>query len=97
MARYVSPLGSPKTAGFRLASRPARLEGGVLGLLSNGKPNANRLLRGLGEEFATHHGIKDILWLDKTQQAQGPGYPSPSWMFDVLSSGTVAVLTASGD
>jgi hypothetical protein len=93
---YVSPLGHPRTAGFSVAARPA-LQGGVLGLLTNGKPNADRLLRNLGDTLAAGHGVRDVMWLDKTARADGPGFAAPGWMLELLSSGTVAVLTASGD
>jgi hypothetical protein len=93
---YVSPLGHPRTAGFALAARPA-LAGNVVGLLTNGKPNADKLLRNLGDALAATHGVGDVMWLDKTASADGPGFAAPDWMLELLSSGAVAVLTASGD
>jgi hypothetical protein len=95
--RVVNPIGSLSGAPFSTAPRTGRLRGGVLGALTNGKPNADVLL----EEFATRLqrmlGLSGVMRLDKTAAAAGPGMPAPDWMIERLASGTVAVLTASGD
>ena len=78
---------APRLQGFR----------GRIGFLTNGKPNATKLLQAIEKRFAAHPGVTGFLWLDKSRDAEGPGASSTEWMFQALSSGTIAVLAASGD
>lgn len=93
--RVVDPTRPTLDARGALAPRQAKLRG-TIGLLSNGKPNATMLLQAL-EERLRDYGVTEFLWLDKSRNALGPSQASPEWMIQRLTSGTVAVLAASGD
>ena len=93
----VNPMGAGATATSELAPHPGALRGKTLGVLCNGKPNADKLLGALAQRFVQEHDMADVLWMDKVDLAKGPGDPCPEDLIDRLSSGTVAVLAASGD
>lgn len=95
--QVVNPLGTPQAAGAELAASPQSLRGARLGVLWNGKPNADELLRAVAARLIEGQGMAGMLWLKKGDLASGPGFPSPQPLIDRLSSGTVAVLAASGD
>ena len=95
--RVVNPIGSLSTAPFPTAPRTGSLRGGVLGALTNGKPNADILLQEVASRLQRSLGLAGVMRLDKTASAAGQGMPAADWMIERLASGTVAVLTASGD
>ena len=81
----------------RLAKRPSTLTGGIVGLLSNGKPKAEPLLEAVMGHLRARFDLAGEIWHDKTHEASGAGTPAPDWVIDRLSAGTIAVLSASGD
>lgn len=95
--KVLSPIGQIGSGRFPAAQRPASLDGAVLGLLSNGKPNADNLLDEIVAQLSERYRLAEPMRLDKTDGAAGPAYGATDWMLERLSSGTVAVLTASGD
>ena len=50
---------------FVLATRPASLDGKVVGLLANNKPHSEELLRMISEVMAEHYSIKGIVEYNK--------------------------------
>jgi hypothetical protein len=95
--RVVDPMGRPTAGVLPTAERNGKFKGGVLGTLSNGKPNADVLLDEVAGRLREALGFTEVMHFDKTLQAEGPGMAGPDWMIERLASGTVAVLTASGD
>ena len=81
-----------------MAPRPELRPGARVGLLSNGKAGAATLLgvfySRLQDEFPE---LGDALVSDKGHEAEGPSKAASPAQLDTLSSGAVAVLTASGD
>jgi hypothetical protein len=57
----LDPTGSASlTSDTTLAPRPSTLEGTVVGLLANGKPNGEVLLDEIGAYLKKHHGVRDV-------------------------------------
>ena len=73
------------------------LRGKTLGVLWNGKPNADNMFRILSKRLQDTYGVADIMWINKSEVAEGPGRPATDEILDQLAAGTVAVLTGSGD
>src|SRR4051794_15426421 len=73
------------------------VRGKTVGVLWNGKPNADNLFRVIERRLKESFGIAGTIWVDKLTDAHGPALPATEAMFDKLSSGAVAVLTGSGD
>jgi hypothetical protein len=93
----ISPTGvvpAPETSdeGWQLDVR-----GQTIGILWNGKPNADNLFRVIERRLTDEYGIAGTFWVDKYSEAQGPALPATEAMFEKLSSGAVAVLVGSGD
>jgi hypothetical protein len=95
--KVVSPVGEIGNGRFPAATRPGSLDGAVIGVLSNGKPNADLLLDEVIAQLSERFRLAEPMRLNKTDGAFGPAHGAADWMIDRLSSGTVAVLTASGD
>ena len=95
--KVVSPIGEIGGSRFPAATRPASLDGAVLGLLSNGKPNADNLLDEIVTQLSEHFRLAEPMRVNKTEGAHGPAHGATDLQIERLSSGTVAVLTASGD
>ena len=93
--KVLSPIGDPASDRLTRAPRIARLDGGAIGLLSNGKPNADNLLDAIHAEITGGRGTP--LRFNKSKSAHGPAFAATEGVFERLSSSTVAVLVASGD
>lgn len=86
---------------------PGRLKGRVLGVLSNGKPNATTFLTKLGECIAHRQRCSSTLILDKKKTPDPIGAArglmldklggAPRWMLEQLSGQAAAVLVGNGD
>jgi hypothetical protein len=87
------PAGRSAAVAKTLARRPARLEGLVVGLLDNSKPNARALLeevaRGLRERF----GVRDVRVWGKPGSSHGA---APA-VLDEIAGACAVALTASAD
>jgi hypothetical protein len=92
--RVVDPSFAAPPSRVRPAPRPASLEGGVLGLLSNGKPNAAALLDAVAAGLRA--GGRTVRY-DKTEHGSGPSTPTPPWIVERLAAESMAVVLASGD
>ena len=77
----------------KAAARLAGLDGKVLGLLANGKVNADRLLDLVGGELAARYRIRDVMVRIKPNASQ----VASEAMLDELARTCDAVVTAIGD
>jgi hypothetical protein len=73
------------------------LKGGVIGLLSNGKPNARALLDLAFNKLQERLGPLRSVHYEKHKLGSDSGSASPPWLIDKLALGTIAVITGSGD
>jgi hypothetical protein len=66
LEEILDPTGaSDTTSDTTLAPRLVTLDGKVLGLLDNGKPNGAALLQELGRQLRMRHALKDVLMYTK--------------------------------
>jgi hypothetical protein len=91
----IDPTGGPSAdaAGLRLAARPGRLDGLVVGLLANPKRNAEEFLDAVGELLAADHGTADVVRARKTSITD----PVPPATLAELSERCDVVLIGVGD
>jgi hypothetical protein len=91
----VDPTGGPSVTatGPRLAARPARLDGLVVGLVANPKKNAEPFLDALGELLAAEHGTAGVVRTRKTSITE----PIPPAALDELAQRCDVVLIGVGD
>lgn len=87
-----SPVTTGGTGGWQVD-----LRGQTVGVLWNGKPNADNLFRAVTRRLGESYDVAGVLWEDKVAGARGPAFPAGEDMLDRLSSGAIAVLTGSGD
>ena len=59
--KVFDPTAGPRTDGFELADRPASLQGKVVGLLDNSKPNSDKILRLVGAMLKEKHGVSELV------------------------------------
>lgn len=93
----LDPIGQGPEIADGESNRPMDVRGKKLGVLWNGKPNADNLLRLLSQKLSDRWSMAAVLWEDKVASAGGPAYPATEEIYTRLSSGAVAVLTGSGD
>ncbi len=91
--RYLVPTQEADTVPAGMAPRLAGLNGITLGILSNGKANATRLLELVGEEMTARYDIAAIVHEVKL----AAGSNCPAVVLDSLSAQTDAVIVAIGD
>jgi hypothetical protein len=92
------PIAPERDDQSRLAPRPRLVPGARIGLLANGKPNADVLLDVVHARIA--EAFPDLgkpILINKGTEARGAGDPATEGQYEMLSSGAVAVLAASGD
>lgn len=90
--RLLSPLAAPRPATAKAAPRLATLDGKVLGLLNNSKPNADRLLARLHARLAERYALAGVVQVRKDTSTR----PAPVAILAALA-GADFVLTAVGD
>jgi hypothetical protein len=88
----VVPVHEASDEGWQLDVR-----GKTVGILWNGKPNADNLFRIIERRLIDDYGIAGTVWVDKHAEAQGPALPATEAIFKKLTSGAIAVLVGSGD
>lgn len=97
--KVMSPVGAllaQQAAG--LAPRKPLPSGGIVGLLSNGKPNAHELLETAFTQLQARLGVKlTAMRYEKHVVGAGSGSGTPRWLLDKLAAETVAVIAATGD
>ena len=76
-----------------LAPRPEDLNGKVIGLLSNSKRNADKLLDGVYALLQDTYEFKGVVRLDKGDASR----PAPKHIMDELLEKCDLVITATGD
>jgi hypothetical protein len=84
-----------------LATRPASLQGKIVGLIPNWRPAAVHLLGEIGRQLQAHHGVKEVVMeppVRVSAMAQGgkllDGIRS---QLDALSGRVDVAITATGD
>lgn len=95
--QVLDPVGSSPVTSTGDGAWRVDLRGQTLGVLWNGKPNADNLFRILARRLTETYGVAEVKWADKGSEARGPAFPADEDMLDRLSSGAIAVLTGSGD
>ena len=93
MIKLVSPRLDPAAAAVADARRLASLDGVVLGLLSNGKANSERLLDLIAADLSNRYTLKDVVRVTKSHCSLPPSDAD----VELLANETLAVLTAIGD
>ncbi|MDP6565182.1 MAG: hypothetical protein QF578_10170 [Alphaproteobacteria bacterium] len=90
---YLEPVQEADVRPAGMAPRLASLEGITLGLLSNGKANAARLLAMIAEELGQQFAIKAVV--EDSKMAAGSN--ADAALLDDLATRTDAVITGNGD
>jgi hypothetical protein len=85
------PLAARATAAKRLAPRPSSLRGLRVGILDNGKPNADALLGRVAELLAERAGTGPARWWRKPAAAYAAA------ALDAIAAASDVVLTGSAD
>ena len=93
MITTLDPTAAPIIAEGGMAPRLESLNGKTLGLLANGKRNADRLLDHVAALISEHYQIKDIVARTKAN----PSHPCPDDLMQELVAQCDAVVTAAGD
>lgn len=89
----LDPVGSTSAASRNPAPRPASLDGAVIGVLDNSKPNARVLLEGVARELARKTGARDV----RVWRKPGASIGATPAVLDEIAATCGAVLTASAD
>ncbi len=76
-----------------IAPRPETMDGKVLGLLANGKPNSEALLHLVQEILADRYQFKGVVARTKASNSR----PCPQALLEELVKKCDIVITASGD
>ena len=76
-----------------VAARPTTLDGTVLGLLSNNKPNSEDLLRMVADLVRQTYGVSDVVEANKGTHR----IPAPAEMLDDLAARCDVVITATAE
>lgn len=95
--KVVDPTGVVPVLAESTGSWTLDMHGKTLGVLWNGKPNADNLFRVIERRMRENFGVAETIWVDKLQMARGPALPASEEMFEKLTSGAIAVLSGSGD
>ncbi len=89
----LNPTVPPMPAHGDMAPRPESLNGKTVGLLSNGKRNADKLLDYVSVLIAEHYQIQGVVARDKGNASR----PCPDDLLQELLSQCDMVVTATGD
>lgn len=89
----LDPVGSSQAPSRALAPRPASLQGAVIGVLDNSKPNARVLLEGVARGLAEKLGAREV----KRWRKPGASIGATASVLDEIAAHCRAVLTASAD
>ena len=87
------PTDEPVGTLFTRADRPPSLKGVVIGILDNGKPKSDMLLRELDALLRAEAGVSDVVMVRKPSAFR----PAPDDQLDDLARRTDAVVTGIGD
>ena len=89
----LDPIGDTSAAVRTLAPRPGSLEGAVIGVLDNSKPNARVLLEGVARAVADKLGAREV----RVWRKPGASIGATTTVLDEIAAQCGAVLTASAD
>jgi len=89
----LDPTVEPATVEAAMASRPSTLDGGVLGLLANGKRNSEELLDLLHEVLADSYEFSGVVARNKGNASR----PCPTDLMEEMAERCDIVITSSGD
>ncbi len=89
----IDPCGVARPPRYKLAERRETPNGGVLGLLDNGKTNVGLILKKVGEIAAGQLGFSRVVHFRKP----GVAHPCPEKMLDEIKSQCAAVVNGIGD
>lgn len=89
----MDPIGDTAATARTLAPRPASLQGAVIGVLDNSKPNARVLLEGVARVLAAKVGARDV----RVWRKPGASVGATAAVLDEIAAQCGAVLTASAD
>jgi hypothetical protein len=93
MLTILDPRGHVETTEVSMALRPGSLDGLVLGLFSNRKTNADRLLTLVEQRLATRFRLKRVVWGGKDRNS----LPAPPGSLDSIFAECDVAITAIGD
>ena len=88
----LDPRGTPEQS-QDVAARPTSLDGKVVGLLSNNKPNSEELLRMVADLLKKEYNVKDVVEANKGTHR----IVAPDDMLDDLESRCDVVITATAE
>ena len=89
----VDPTLAPASSGLGLASRPASLDGAVIGLVNNGKTHGREILQRVAENLEARHRIRGTVLVTKP----GTSLPAVSADVEMLAADATAIIAAIGD
>lgn len=90
----LDPTSGPMPAGSRAqAPRPRSLEGAVVGFVSNGLGESDKLMRAVEREFVMRNGVRDAVFVRKPSVSVPP---EPMDWERLISQVTVAVAGFGG-
>ena len=89
----LSPTVEPVPVAAVIAERPEALDGTIIGLLANGKHNADELLEMVHEILADRFEFKGVVAMNKGNASR----PCPEDIMKALAEQCDLVITASGD
>lgn len=91
--QVLDPTVEPIPAEAIVASRPDTLDGKVLGLLANGKPNSVEILDMVHEILADRYEFKQVIAKNKGNASR----PCPADLMEEMAEQCDVVITSSGD
>ena len=89
----LDPRGSSTHENTGIAPRPGSLDGLVIGLLSNNKPNSELLLRDVADMLKRKYTVRDVIEANKGSHR----IPAPAEMIADLSERCDVVITATAE
>ncbi|MCY4579996.1 MAG: hypothetical protein OXD31_13255 [Chloroflexi bacterium] len=89
----LDPRGTSTHENTGIAPRPGSLDGLVIGLLSNNKPNSELLLRDVAELVGRQYAVKDVVEANKGSHR----IPAPAEMIADLADRCDVVITATAE
>ncbi|HKA62164.1 MAG TPA: hypothetical protein VKH83_07045 [Methylomirabilota bacterium] len=89
----LDPVGSAIATSRAPAPRPGSLQGAVIGVLDNSKPNARALLDGVARALAEKVGARDV----RVWRKPGASIGATAAVLDEMAAQCGAALTASAD
>ncbi len=89
----LDPVGGSTATSRALAPRPASLQGTLIGVLDNSKPNARVLLENVAHAVAEKLGARDV----RRWRKPGASIGATASVLDEIAAQCGAVLTASAD